>query len=166
MLSKRRKGYEQIGEFIFQFSQLEFTIRTQLSNVLNLSDDQFDVVTGPYDFSILCTVSKAILTQKFPENKAVLEKIFNRCRALNEERVRVAHGMWILGNAGLVSRHVPRQSLKATYFYEDPSKLAGLAQEAKEIMVSLFSLHRHNTANVEIVGIEIIKPGSRKAKKN
>ena len=46
----------------------------------------------PYDFAVLCTVTAKSLTHKFPEGKAAIDSAINRCRALNDDRVRIAHG--------------------------------------------------------------------------
>src|SRR5260370_37824865 len=40
--------YRAIGEFIFRFSQLEYLIKSALASYLELRDDQFDAVVGPY----------------------------------------------------------------------------------------------------------------------
>ena len=63
----RKFMFADIGAFIFQFSQLEHIIRTELSVALKLKGEQFAAVTGPYDFAALCRVTKIILTQKYPE---------------------------------------------------------------------------------------------------
>jgi hypothetical protein len=52
---------------VFEFSQLEFIIRHALGAALELRDTgphaQFDIVTSPYDFATLCTVTKAIFVR-------------------------------------------------------------------------------------------------------
>ena len=56
--------YTAIGQFVFEFSQLEFIIRHALGEALALKETganaQFDIVTAPYDFVALCNVTKAI----------------------------------------------------------------------------------------------------------
>ena len=65
--SKTRKGevvefpdkpeqYQAMGKFVYQFSQLEYTIRYLLSDLLELTPDQFHIITAPYDFAALCRV--------------------------------------------------------------------------------------------------------------
>jgi hypothetical protein len=49
-----------IGAFIFQFSQLEFTVRVMVNGILNLTEEPFDIVTSPYDFSMLCGVTESL----------------------------------------------------------------------------------------------------------
>jgi hypothetical protein len=66
------------------------------------------------------------LGQKFPDKKAEIEKLFKRCRGLNDHRVRIAHGLWMDdAHRGLIARHLSRQSLKPEFYYEDPD-IAGL----------------------------------------
>ena len=49
-----------IGQFMFEFSQLEFIVRHALRQALDLKetgdDAQFDIVVSPYDFGTLCSV--------------------------------------------------------------------------------------------------------------
>jgi hypothetical protein len=133
----RVKLYLGIGRFTHEFSQLEFTIRAILSGALGLSDDQFDAVTSPYDFAMLCRVTSAIYTIKHgrdPETKKTIEKLFSDCARLNDDRVRMAHGTWSVTAFGASARHVSRQTLAANQFFEDPKELSNLADRAKELM--------------------------------
>ena len=59
---ERQEGFRRIGEFIFWFSQLEFTIKARLERALSLPDQLAEAVTTPYDFAVLCTV-----TQNLPQ---------------------------------------------------------------------------------------------------
>jgi hypothetical protein len=137
---ERNQGYCRIGEFGFWFSQLEFTIRARLAAALSLPDNQFDIVISPYDFAMLCTVSEKLLSQQFPEKAADIEKVFKRCRAINNERVGIAHGTWTHGTQGIIARQVPRGSLKARYLYENPQALAQLTQKTRELMPEVMQL--------------------------
>jgi hypothetical protein len=53
--------YQAIGKFVSQFSQLEFSIRHLLSDLLELTADQFYIVTASYDFAPLCRVTSAFI---------------------------------------------------------------------------------------------------------
>jgi hypothetical protein len=129
------QGFQAIGAFVFEFSQLDFTIRAFLAGLLKLPDAQFDIVTGPYDFAMLCRVSREIAIQRFPKQKAAIEDVFNRCLKLNDDRVKVAHGMWSDTTDGrLAARHVGRNSLKAKFYFGDPKELPGLRETAQKLM--------------------------------
>lgn len=72
-----------IGCFIFEFSQLEFSIRTVLVSRLGLKEEYFNIVTGPYDFAKLCNVTREASIVRYPERKEELDKLFNACLKLN-----------------------------------------------------------------------------------
>src|SRR3984893_6770893 len=124
--------FRAIGEFIFRFSQLEYLIKSTLASYLKLRDDQFDVVVGPYDFAMLCTVAEKTIKLDFDEEfHPALKSFFNRCRKLNQEvRLVVAHGSWTAGGA----RYASRQSLEAKMHFEKPENLAKSAAEAVKLM--------------------------------
>src|ERR1039458_720679 len=63
-------GCQAIGEFLFEFSQLEFTIRAVLAGRIKLAADYFDIVTAPYDFVALCNVTRAIACKQHPDRKS------------------------------------------------------------------------------------------------
>jgi hypothetical protein len=119
--------FRAIGAFIFRFSQLEYLIKSALASYLKLRDDQFDVIVGPYDFAMLCTVAEKTLKLDLdPQYHPALKSFFNKCRALNQDRVVVAHGSWSIGGA----RHASRQSLEAKMHFENPEKLLKAAADA------------------------------------
>jgi hypothetical protein len=131
---QKEQVFRLIGQFIFWFSQLEFTIRVRLSAELGLKEQLFDLVIAPYDFAVLCKVASKVLTHRHPEGEADFKRVFNECRRLNDERVRIAHGTWTHGAEGLSARHTARGTLEAKFFYEKPDALVELAQTAKRLM--------------------------------
>jgi cobalamin biosynthesis Co2+ chelatase CbiK len=124
--------FRAIGEFIFRFSQLEYQLKSTLASYLKLKGDQFDVIVGPYDFAMLCTVAEKTIKLDFDaEYHPALKAFFNRCRKLNQEvRVVVAHGSWSTGGA----RYATRQSLEAKMHFENPENLVKAAAEAVSLM--------------------------------
>lgn len=117
-----RRLYLSIGQFIFEFSQLEFMIRHLLGEALALHDDaRFHAVTSPYDFATLCRVTRNVATT-IPgctdADKTELEAIFKGCLKVNDDRVHVAHGTWFISNEeGMGTRHVSRSSLEPKVYY-------------------------------------------------
>jgi hypothetical protein len=134
------EGYQAIGRFLSEFSQLDFTIRFVLARRLGISDEYFDIVTSPYDFAMLCNVTRELICKQLPQKKRDIEKLFNECLKLNENRVRVAHGMWTLGQEGLVARHVQRRSLQPQYFFDKRNELGRLAEEAQRLMQAVLTI--------------------------
>jgi len=129
--------YEAIGEFIYKFSQLEFLIKYRLFKSLELRQELFDIITGPYDFAMLCTVSAETLKSTpgiSDDKKKVIEKYFNACKAFNQEnRVVVAHASWSLSGA----RHVKRNSLKADMHFPDAKDVKAKSQEITKLMLRI-----------------------------
>jgi hypothetical protein len=133
----RGELYHDIGEFTFQFSQLEYTIRAVLAGALELTDAQFDAVTALYDFRSLCEVACQIVQQAGPDIDGLHDRIrttFNECMTLNNNRVHVAHGTWTVGPGNHRARHVSRQTLVAGTYFEDQGSVAALASEAQRLM--------------------------------
>ena len=130
--------HKAIGEFIFWFSQLEFTIKARLSGALALGDGLFDIIIGPYDFAMLCTVTENVLRKDAAADVAKrVTDYFNRCRKLNQQtRIIVAHGSWTLDGV----RHVSRNTLEADFHFKKPEDLRKQADAAKKLMYDLFSL--------------------------
>ena len=134
-LESLRRLYLAIGQFIFEFSQLEFIIRHLLGEALALHDDaRFHAVTSPYDFATLCRVTRNV-AMAIPGctelDKAELDTIFGACLKVNEDRVHVAHGTWFISNEeGVGTRHVSRSSLEPKVYY---SRIDDIEKVSKEI---------------------------------
>jgi hypothetical protein len=133
-------GYRLIGQFISEYSQLEFTVKAILFGRLQLPEEYFDIVTAPYDFAMLCTVTKELLCKQLPDSKQSIERLFKDCRKLNDERVRVAHGLWTQGREGPIARHVSRGSLQPKYHFEQPDSLSKLTVEAQRLMQQVLAI--------------------------
>jgi hypothetical protein len=130
----RALTFHAIGQFIMEFSQLEFTIRFALGAYLELPDDYFDVVTGPYDFRMLCAVTSKVGCLKFPERAEQIEKLFKECQALNDKRVHIAHGLWNDGIEEFSVRVFNRQKLDAAHYPYSSQELHELADRAQALM--------------------------------
>jgi hypothetical protein len=153
---QRAKLYQAIGEFIFEFSQLEFTIRVALGSALSdgpviWDDERFDTVISPYDFATLCRVAQRVFESKArtwailskeneieriinPPKKDEIERTFKACLAMNDERVRIAHGTWTLAGG---ARHVARGSLKAQFHFEQTEKIEDKSREVSKLRTSV-----------------------------
>ncbi|MBR1155703.1 hypothetical protein JQ575_34525 [Bradyrhizobium sp. JYMT SZCCT0428] len=122
--------YKAIGRFIFWFSKLEGYLKAHIVGLLDLERDIFDAVVSPYDFSTMCKVlEKLMLAKKLAEPNA-LSKYFSKCRSINDQRVRVAHGDWTLTGA----RHVARGKLEAEIYFATPEDLNKHAATCQELI--------------------------------
>jgi hypothetical protein len=135
----REEGQLQnsIGHFIYWFSQLEFSIKMRLAGALDLPEDLFDIIIGPYDFAMLCTVTEHTLIREASKpDQGRIKKYFSDCRKLNQEaRVVVAHGSWTFEGA----RHVSRNTLRAKHYFAKAADLNKQAKETKRLMGILYT---------------------------
>jgi hypothetical protein len=137
--------YTAIGQFMFEFSQLEFIIRHALGQALNMNETganaPFDIVTSPYDFVALCNVTKAIFTRTLAceeTDRKEIESIMNACVKLNDEaRVPIAHGTWFIDETRLGTRHVPRTKLEETIKFSRIADIDAAAQKAATLKLRL-----------------------------
>jgi len=129
-----RNGYAELGEFIVEFSQLEFTIRVSIGRAINLQDHLINVVLSLYDFSSLCRVWKQVMLDEHPNYADRVESIFKKCMYLNDNRVYVAHGLWSPSNVGIEAVHVSRNSSKSHLHFSDPEELKTLAIECQNLL--------------------------------
>jgi hypothetical protein len=141
---ERAIGFLGIGRFLFEFSQLEFTIRVALANLLALNDNSFEIVTSPYNFAALCNVTCKMSCLKSPQRKDEFEKIYNACQTLNNTRVIVAHGMWVDDMDGLFARHVSRKSLEAKFHSFKNGELERFAEEAQRLLKAVMGFQPGN----------------------
>src|SRR5262249_38401128 len=102
--------YEAIGEFVFQYSQLEYQLRWNVALEAKIDKELSDALIGPYDFAMLCTVLEKTVLKKRPDKDAkVVKKFFNRCRQVNEVRVKIVHGTWSVWSVTHLSRNTLEQ---------------------------------------------------------
>jgi hypothetical protein len=110
------KTYRAIGRFIFEFSQVEHTIRHYVGESIGLSGKYFSDIVESYDIAMLCMVAK-------------LKPLISNFRALNDNRVRVAHGLWMPFLDGGTVHHTSRR-LKREVKPNQAAFLEKLADEA------------------------------------
>jgi hypothetical protein len=113
---------------------LEFTIRVRLGRVLRLKEVHRDIVTGSYDFAMLCTVTReAMLAKKraSKKRKEAVNAFFKACHGLaNPNRSIVADALWTVIGAS----HVSRNTLQRQFHYRDLDELRDLTRWAKALM--------------------------------
>ena len=68
-LHEKSRMFMAIGRFIYQFSQLEFTMKAFLAAQIGIKEEHFDAVTASYDFHILSVVTQTISLMRFPSKR-------------------------------------------------------------------------------------------------
>jgi hypothetical protein len=130
--------YRAIGRFIFEFSQVEYTIRYYLAFEIDLKDDFFSAVVESYDVAVLCSVAKAVFGRsRAKENAEKIEQLINKFLKLNESRKRVAHGLWVPFKDGGTVHHVPRDKLRSVPSANQAAILEKNADEAANLRADL-----------------------------
>jgi hypothetical protein len=123
---------------MFEFSQVEYTIRDYLAEEIGLKEEHFVAVVQSYDAALLCTVATEVFTKERAEkNAARIKELINRFRALNDLRNRVAHGLWVPFKEGGTVHYVSRGSLKSKPFEYQAEVLEKLADEACTLRAKL-----------------------------
>ncbi len=64
------------------------------------------------------------------EHDKKLKALIKECRDLNEDRVRIVHGLWNIGEGGGKVHHVSRNSLKDRAYFDQADHLASRADQA------------------------------------
>jgi hypothetical protein len=126
--------YLAIGRFMFEFSQLEMSLRHNIALEAGVKDRYFNAVMT-HDFALLCTIAQELLGHSWEseEQSARLVAIIKECRKLNDVRVRVAHGLWVPYRAGGTVHHVSRSSLKPQMSSDQSQELEGKAQAINQL---------------------------------
>ncbi|MGH8635065.1 MAG: hypothetical protein ACRET7_13165 [Burkholderiales bacterium] len=138
--AKMRAGYADLGEFIVEFSQLEFTIRASIGSAVTLPPDLINIVLSLYDFTSLCKVWQLVMTHQQLKRKEEIDAIFSACMKVNSERVRVAHGLWSFGSETLEAIHVSRNSLKVETYFAEPGQLRDLSKECQRLLQAIIGV--------------------------
>jgi hypothetical protein len=132
------KTYRAIGRFIFEFSQVEYTIRHYLAEEIGLNEEHFSAVVESYEASLLCTVAIEVFKKsRAKENAAQIEKLINKFRQLNDKRNCVAHGLWVPFRDGGTVHYVPRGKLTPSNSANQAEELDKLADEACKLSAEL-----------------------------
>jgi hypothetical protein len=130
-LSGEEKFFSAIGRFVSEFSQLEYTLKYLISKKVGLRSKHFPALMS-HDFALTCTIAQTILSESVaPEKSEKFKTFISACQTLNTDRVRVAHGLWVIANEAGVLQHVSRQKLQSfSPYFKEPIVLAGLADKA------------------------------------
>jgi hypothetical protein len=132
--------YRAIGRFVFEFSQVEYTIRHYLAEEIGLDEEHFSAIVESYDAGLLCTVAIEVFRKSRAQNNAVrIENLINDFRELIKNRNRVAHGLWVPFREGGTVHYVPRGSLKSKTSANQADSLEKLADQACRLRADLTS---------------------------
>jgi hypothetical protein len=116
--------YREIGRFIFEFSQLEYTLRYYVADMARVDDQYFDIMTSAFDFAKLCSALVALSAkEKGGRPDPVLKDLVAACHEINTVRIRVLHGLWVVGSGNDRAIHTSRNSMKGEVYFDTPGDL-------------------------------------------
>lgn len=127
-------GYAELGEFMVEFSQLEFSIRAVIGGYLKIPSDLVNPILSEYQFVSLCRVWKLLKNKFHPDTIEGTKKALSELLTLNEQRVRIAHGLWTPGVETLEASHIAKSSGRANTYYSEPGELKSLTRECQRLM--------------------------------
>jgi hypothetical protein len=167
------KTYRAIGRFMFEFSQVEYTIRHYLANEIGLKDEHFSAIVESYDVGLLITVARQVFTkrdqpavsapfipgplpdhlkeqpqgqqpQRRQNDRAKrIDMLLNRFYEHNVHRNRVAHGLWVPFKDGGTVHHVSRNKLTPGSFADQAAALEKHADELCQLRDDLENAFMH-----------------------
>src|SRR5262245_22054325 len=154
------RWFSAIGRFIFEFSQLEYTLKN-VAETIGLRDQHFAAITSQLDFSRLCAVAENVWLQPYTgpsiqdvlgeplarlrnrkrkrmmtvadERERMLKKLIKECKLTNEDRVRVVHGLWSISRVARELNYVSKHTFNNSTYFRDPDELAKKAIEANTL---------------------------------
>lgn len=116
--------YREIGRFIFEFSQLEYTLRYHVAEMARIDDQYFDIVTSAFDFAKLCSALLALSAkEKGGKPDPTLKDLIADCHEVNTIRLRVVHGLWVIGSGNDRAIHTSRNSMQSEVYFDKPGDL-------------------------------------------
>ena len=90
-----------------------------------------------------CTIAQKVLPAGMDETAAAdLKPIIKKMRELNDHRVRIVHGWWVIGGHMTFLQHVSRGQLKSSNYYTDSSEITALADMVLDLDGELRAWHR------------------------
>ena len=132
------KTYRAVGRFMFEFSQVEYSIRHYLAEQIGLDEEHFVAVVESYEVGPLCSVAIEVFTKSRTKESAVrIKHHINHFRRLDEERKRVAHELWLPSQEGESVHYVSHGGPKTTLSPNQAEALEQLADETRALRSEL-----------------------------
>jgi hypothetical protein len=91
-----------------------------------------------FDVVMLCNIAKNVFAKSRKDtNASLIIDLINEFLKLNEERNRVAHGLWVPSQGGGTVHHVSRNKLKSNTFSNRALELEKRGDEANDLRFRL-----------------------------
>jgi hypothetical protein len=105
-----------------------------IAEQVDLKDEHFTAVMV-HDFAALCTIAESVLLRPgMVEDRAIrLQELIKKCRSLNDDRVRIVHGLWFVGGKEGRLFRAPKGKIETKVYYEKADEVADLADLANSL---------------------------------
>lgn len=132
-LPEHEPYYLAIGRFVQEFSTLELALKAHIALFARIEPKDAGQILN-HDFAMTCTIAENVMSRRLEQDKsAVLKDLIKRCRRLNDDRVRIVHGLWVLRPNESSLIHLSRQKLEYAKHYSDVNDVQKLVDEAQGI---------------------------------
>jgi hypothetical protein len=125
--------FRAIGRFVFEFSQLEYSIKFFLHELMEVRNDLFDAFVGPIDFAAACSALKETCRVLKLQQVEQIISLINGAQKINEQRIKIVHGLWAPAAPAEKLVYISRTSLKASHHFPSPLELDKLSKECSQI---------------------------------
>lgn len=126
---EKDQAYKCIGEFMVKFSHLELLLKLVLSFEAKVNSVLYGAFMQSFDISKTIDLLKYYYEQTLAKNPELLNKMMkslNECHNINQTRVQIAHGTWILDEVNKAAAlHFSRNSLKTNSHFGSVSDIRG-----------------------------------------
>jgi hypothetical protein len=149
MKKPEERDYQlEIGRFVYLFSQAEFSLKVRVSAMFGASSHDALIMADSVDLYRFTEVAARLVNERQEADgwNAARKKGFSEAikefRSLNDERIRVVHGLWATTlPLGMVLQKSSRgDSFKLVDHYENIDTLRALADRAGDLVMKIISI--------------------------
>lgn len=133
----RTPHFHAIGEFLVEFSRLEYLVKVIYYAAIGADTDTFDLVTTQPIRSLL-TATSTLSKIRFGETAAApLLKVFSQVQSLADERNHIAHAHWNEDSDGFVGNFVSNNKLTMSAKYRTVAEIREETEKARKLSGSV-----------------------------
>lgn len=129
-------SFNLIGKFMVKFSHIEALMRTVFGIESRVHSSFKETLMMTFDFTLLVNTLKSFYEDKLKENITLQKRIIsalNLCLSINTDRVKVAHGTWVLNeNEVAMLIHLKRGALSSDIHFGDQKELFDLIKRTED----------------------------------
>jgi hypothetical protein len=122
------RTYRAIGRFMFEFSQMEYAIRELLGEEIGLQEQSSSLAMESY-VAKLIDIAIEEFRKSRGDDATSIWRLLNRFRDMNDERNRVAHGLWVPFKDGGTVHYTSRKKPTPARLTDQAEHLEKLSDE-------------------------------------